>query len=144
MPAANLKLETTESAMMANPLDVLKTLNALAALGVRLCIDDFGIGYSSLSHLHTFPFDTLKIDRSFVGRLTVGREHVEMVRTILLLGETLKLSIIAEGIETELQCDWLRAAGCAYGQGYLFSRPVDYKTAFGLLDTDYAERAVTG
>ncbi len=144
LPGSNLKLEVTELAMMTNPLDVLRTLSSIAALGVHLCVDDFGTGYSSLSHLHTFPFDSLKIDRSFIGRLTVGREHVEMVRTILLLGETLKLAIVAEGIETELQRDWLRAAGCPYGQGYLFARPVDYKTAFGMLDADCAGEAVTG
>lgn len=138
----NLKLEITESTMMANPLEVHKTLSDIAALGVQLCVDDFGTGYSSLSHLHTFPVSTLKIDRSFTGRLTGGREHVEMARTILLLGENLGLTVIAEGIETAIQCDWLRSAGCAYGQGYHFGCPVDYRSAMYRLDAELAGGAV--
>ncbi len=142
LPGTSLKLEITESIMMSNPIEVHRTLNAIAALGVRLCIDDFGTGYSSLSHLHTFPVATLKIDRSFTSRLMAGREHVEMARSILLLGKNMNLSVIAEGIETPMQADWLRSAGCDYGQGYYFGRPVDYRSASDLLVAQLNDGAV--
>ena len=87
-------------------------------IGIRLRMDDFGTGYSSLSQLQTYPFDTLKIDRSFVSRIADGRECLEMVRTIVMLGRNLHLSVVAEGVETALQCEWLVAAGCTYAQGY--------------------------
>lgn len=136
LPGENLKLEITESAMMSNPLEVHKTLSEIAKLGVQLCVDDFGTGYSSLSHLHTFPVGTLKIDRAFTNRLLAGREHAELVRTILLLGENLGMTVIAEGIETAMQCDWLHAAGCPFGQGFYFGVPVDYRTASEMLADD--------
>ena len=125
--------------MMANPKDVQAKLTALHRLGIRLCIDDFGTGYSSLSQLHTYPFDTLKIDRSFVARIADGRESSEMVRTILLLGRNLRLSLVAEGVETALQYDWLLSAGCTYAQGYLLSPPLEAK-AISLLLRQQASR----
>ena len=129
---------------MRNPFEVHKTLSDIAKLGVQLCVDDFGTGYSSLSHLHTFPVGTLKIDRAFTSRLTAGREHVEMARTILLLGQNLGLTVIAEGIETAMQCDWLCAAGCTYGQGYFFGAAVDYRSASAMLDTALHSHAAIG
>jgi diguanylate cyclase (GGDEF)-like protein/PAS domain S-box-containing protein len=143
LPGTKLKLEITESAMMSNPLEVHKTLSDIAKLGVQLCVDDFGTGYSSLSYLHTFPVGTLKIDRTFTARLTAGREHVEMARTILLLGQNLGMTVIAEGIETAMQCDWFRAAGCNYGQGYYFGAAVDYCSASALLDQALQPAAAT-
>jgi EAL domain-containing protein (putative c-di-GMP-specific phosphodiesterase class I) len=137
-----LELEITETAMMANPQDVQAKLTALHRLGIRLCIDDFGTGYSSLSQLQTYPFDTLKIDRSFIARIADGRECLEMVRTIVMLGRHLRLSV-AEGVETALQCEWLVAAGCTYAQGYFLSPPVEPPAATALLlrEQEESERA---
>jgi EAL domain-containing protein (putative c-di-GMP-specific phosphodiesterase class I) len=139
----HLKLEVTETAMMANPLDVQTKLTALHQFGIRLCIDDFGTGYSSLSQLQTYPFDTLKIDRSFVSRIADGRECLEMVRTIVMLGRNLHLSVVAEGVETALQCEWLVAAGCTYAQGYFLSPPLEARAAAALLlgEREDSERA---
>ncbi len=121
---ACLKLELTESAMMENAEKVILTLKQMRELGVQLSIDDFGTGYSSLSYLHRFPINTLKVDRSFVSSMEAGSENGEIVRTVIALAKTLKLSVIAEGIETIHQLHQLRILGCEYGQGYLFSRPV--------------------
>jgi diguanylate cyclase (GGDEF)-like protein len=133
LPAGNLKLEVTETAFMTSAEGARVMLRALAERGIRLSIDDFGTGYSSLSLLHSFPFDTLKIDRSFVARLNSTREHSEIVRTILMLGRSLHLSVVAEGVETSAQCEWLLASGCPYAQGHLFSRPVPVDAAERLL-----------
>jgi diguanylate cyclase (GGDEF)-like protein/PAS domain S-box-containing protein len=140
----HLKLEVTETAMMGNPQDVQAKLTALHQLGIRLCIDDFGTGYSLLSQLQTYPFDTLKIDRSFIARIANGRECLEMVRTIVMLGRNLRLSVVAEGVETALQCEWLVAAGCTYAQGYFLSPPVEPQAATALLvgEREDSERAV--
>lgn len=144
LPGQSLKLEITESAMMLNPLEVHKTLMEISKLGVQLCVDDFGTGYSSLSHLHTFPVGTLKIDRAFINRLMAGREHAELVRTILLLGQNLGMTVIAEGIETAMQRDWLCAAGCPFGQGFYFGVPMDYRTASEMLADDLVASVACG
>jgi EAL domain-containing protein (putative c-di-GMP-specific phosphodiesterase class I) len=105
--------------------EVLALLHELKTLGVRLAIDDFGTGYSSLSYLSRFPVDILKVDRSFVEAVSVeGSEQGELARTILHLGQSMHLSTVAEGIETQTQYALLRAMGCDYGQGYLFARPL--------------------
>ncbi len=121
---ACLKLELTESAMMENAENVIKMLSQIRELGIKLSIDDFGTGYSSLSYLHRFPINTLKVDRSFVSTMENGSENGEIVRTVIALAKTLKLDVVAEGIETIHQLHQLRILGCEYGQGYLFSRPV--------------------
>ena len=139
-----LKLEITETAMMANPEDVQAKLLALHRLGIRLCIDDFGTGYSSLSQLHTYPFDTLKIDRSFVARISEGRESLEMVRTILLLGRNLRLAVVAEGVETAVQCEWLLSAGCTFAQGYFLSPPLEVQAATSLLRREVSRTSADG
>ncbi len=109
-------------------------LEHLKTLGVQLSIDDFGTGYSSLARLHELPIDTLKIDRSFVNRMGVqGNNSVEMVRTIITLAHSLKMDVIAEGIETPQQLAQLRSLQCEYGQGYFFSKPVDSQAAEKLL-----------
>ncbi len=119
-----LKLEITESAVMDNAESVVEVLKELKELGVKISIDDFGTGYSSLSYLHRFPIHTLKIDRSFVSAMEEGTENGEIVRTVIALAKALKLSVIAEGIESIHQFHQLRVLGCEFGQGYLFSRPL--------------------
>jgi diguanylate cyclase (GGDEF)-like protein len=123
--AKHLKLEITESAVMENAEMAARLLKRLKALGVQLSIDDFGTGYSSLSYLHRFPVNTLKIDRSFVGRIGEAAENIEIVRTVISLAENMGMEVVAEGIETLSQLAQLRKLKCQYGQGYLFSRPVD-------------------
>ncbi|MBK8812657.1 MAG: EAL domain-containing protein [Acidobacteria bacterium] len=131
---ATLKLEITESAVMENAETAIALLKNLRALGLQLSIDDFGTGYSSFSYLHRFPIDMLKVDRSFVGSMEDGTENGEIVRTVIALGKTLGLNIVAEGIETIHQLHQLRILGCEYGQGYLFSRPVPVDEATTVLD----------
>jgi diguanylate cyclase (GGDEF)-like protein len=121
----HLKLEITESAVMENADMAARLLKRLKALGVQLSIDDFGTGYSSLSYLHRFPVNTLKIDRSFVGRIGEAAENIEIVRTVISLAENMGMEVVAEGIETLSQLTQLRKLKCQYGQGYLFARPVD-------------------
>lgn len=119
-----LKLEITESAAMENAEHTIDMLNRLKQLGVQLSIDDFGTGYSSLSYLHRLPFDTLKIDRSFVYRVGESGENSEILQTIISLAKNLKKKVIAEGIETHAQLALLQNLGCDYGQGYLLARPM--------------------
>ena len=133
MPSGLLRLEITESAVMENAEQIITILREIKDLGVRLSIDDFGTGYSSLSYLHRFPIDTLKIDRSFVGAMEDGTENGEIVRTVIALAKALKLSVIAEGIESVHQFHQLRVLGCEFGQGFLFSRPISAADAATLL-----------
>lgn len=121
---SELKLEVTESMIMMNPEVTSRLLIELKQLGVALSIDDFGTGYSSLSYLHRFPFDTLKIDRSFVVSMEDKTENMEIVRSIALLAHSLDMDIIAEGVETERHLARLLELGCEYGQGFYFSTPV--------------------
>lgn len=129
LPAPYLKLEITESVIMENADSAAAMLNELKALGSQLAIDDFGTGYSSFSHLHRFPIDTLKIDRAFVSRMDISLESSEIVRTMLTLAHNLKMSVVAEGIETAAQIKQLRALGCEYGQGYFIHRPMSAEKA---------------
>ncbi len=129
----SLRLEITESAIMEQVETALAALARLKSLGIRLAIDDFGKGYSSLSYLHQFPCDVLKIDRGFIARMGAHGENSEIVRTIVALAEGLGLEVVAEGIETPYQLTHLRNLGCQYGQGYLFSRPLDSEAAGQLL-----------
>jgi diguanylate cyclase (GGDEF)-like protein/PAS domain S-box-containing protein len=123
--AACLKLEITEGRIMEKPEAAAERFQQLRALGICLAIDDFGTGYSSLSCLHSFPVTTLKVDRAFVGRIGVGGENREIVRTIVTLAHNLGLDVIAEGVETPEQLTYLKALGCEYGQGYFFAEPLD-------------------
>lgn len=131
-----LKLEITESVVMENAEGAAAMFKQLRALGVQLSIDDFGTGYSSLSYLHRFPVNYLKIDRSFVSRMTEANDNAEIVRTIATLARNLGLEVIAEGVETQEQYQQLKALGCEYGQGYLFSYPVDSAVVPSLLAKD--------
>ncbi len=119
-----LQLEITEAMIIENPERTRAVLSKLRRRGIRLYIDDFGTGYSSLSQLHRFPVDTLKIDRSFIGRMGAGGGDSEVVRTIALLAHNLKLSVMAEGVETRQQLKRLQELGCEYAQGFLFARPL--------------------
>jgi diguanylate cyclase (GGDEF)-like protein/PAS domain S-box-containing protein len=122
LPARRLELEITETLLLEKSSQVLATLHALRALGVRISMDDFGTGYSSLSYLRSFPFDKIKIDQSFVRDLGGNRDAQAIVRSIISLGMGLGVTITAEGVETEAELSCLRAEGCHEGQGFLFSR----------------------
>jgi len=151
LPPECLKLEVTESMVMDNAEMALEVLSELCALGVRLSTDDFGTGYSSLSYLHRFPFERLKIDRSFIGKMDSDSKSEEIVRTILTLAENLRLEVVAEGIETETQFLRLRELGCSLAQGFLFSKPIpaleaekilvhglDYKIPLSILNRSFS------
>ena len=122
--AAGLELEITESVLMEDVKHSITTLEAIRKMGIVLAIDDFGTGFSSLSHLARLPVDTLKIDRSFVTSMTSGPQGLALVSTIINLAHSLKLKVVAEGVETDEQSRLLRLLGCDEMQGYLFSKPV--------------------
>jgi diguanylate cyclase (GGDEF)-like protein/PAS domain S-box-containing protein len=124
LPPEALKLEITESAVMADPAAAAEMLQRIKSLGIRLAIDDFGTGYSSLSYLHRFPLDTLKIDRSFISGDGEGSEGMEIARTIMPMAKNLRLDVVAEGVETIEQVGLLRRLQCKYAQGYYFSKPL--------------------
>lgn len=124
VPASALDLELTEGILMQGVERTLATLHELAAMGVIISIDDFGTGYSSLSYLKRFPIQQLKIDQSFVRDVATDASDATMVRTIILMAHSLRLQVIAEGVETQAQVDFLRQCGCECAQGYYFSRPV--------------------
>ncbi len=133
LPARRLELEITETLLLEKSGQVLATLHALRALGVRISMDDFGTGYSSLSYLRSFPFDKIKIDQSFVRDLAANRDAQAIVRSIISLGIGLGVTITAEGVETEAELSWLRAEGCHEGQGFLFSRARPNAEVVGML-----------
>jgi diguanylate cyclase (GGDEF)-like protein/PAS domain S-box-containing protein len=119
-----LKLEITESVIMENTEAALGMLAKIKEMGLQLSVDDFGTGYSSLGYLYRFPMDVLKIDRSFISRVDVDGEKLELVRTITTLAWNLGMDVVAEGVETTKQLAQLKALKCEYGQGHLFSRPI--------------------
>ena len=125
LEARKLRLEVTESVIMENAGPAALLLSQLKAMNVHLLLDDFGTGYSSLSYLHEFRFDTLKIDRSFVGRLEQPGRHGEIVRTIVSLARALSMEVVAEGVEDEGQLAQLQLLKVDYAQGYVFSRPLE-------------------
>lgn len=124
-PANGLVLEITEGLMLNSTDNTIEKLDQIKQLGVRFAIDDFGTGYSSLSYLHKFPIDVLKIDKSFVEKVSQGKEGTAMARAIISMSETLRLTTIAEGIESADQIEILAGLGCEWGQGYYFVRPLD-------------------
>lgn len=123
LPPTSLILEITESALSTDSLDSVRTIRSIRAMGIRLALDDFGTGYSSLGRLRRFPVDIVKIDRSFVTAMTKDREGI-LVQSIIDLGRTLKMEVVAEGIETHAQLVALRARGATVGQGYYFAQPL--------------------
>ncbi len=124
LPPENLKLELTESVTMRDDARTARILSELRAMGIRLCIDDFGTGYSSLSYFRRFALDVLKIDRSFISEILSSTESREIAKTIINLGTNLGMEVVAEGVETQEQVNLLRSLGCAYAQGYFFSKPL--------------------
>jgi len=125
---ADLRVEITETALLDSPGEAAGVLRELRDFGVKVYLDDFGTGYSSLSHLHKLPVDALKIDRSFVNSLLLpGRPAI--VESILALARTLNTSVVAEGIESEVQARELERLGCTHAQGFLFSRPLSTQSA---------------
>ncbi len=128
-----LKLEITESVLIENTESVAVKLTQLQAMGIQISMDDFGTGYSSLSYLHSLPIDILKIDRSFISNMATDSTKIELVRTIVSLAYNLGLNVVAEGIETLQQMEQLQLLKCEYGQGYLFSKPLDSETMQALV-----------
>jgi diguanylate cyclase (GGDEF)-like protein/PAS domain S-box-containing protein len=135
---SELTLEVTESVLMDGIENAVSTLNELRHMGITLSIDDFGTGYSSLNYLATLPIDALKIDRSFIERMTEDGEGSEIVKAIFKLGQALSKQVFAEGIETGDQLARLQTLGCEFGQGYLLSRPVDAERAGGFVAVNAA------
>src|SRR6478736_1826884 len=123
MSPHKLQLEITESVLLQNTFTTLATLHELRKMGVQIALDDFGTGYSSLSYLRSFPFDKIKIDRSFISELATRDESMAIVRAVTGLGKSLGIVTTAEGVETDAQFELLRREGCTQAQGYLFSRP---------------------
>lgn len=120
-----LKLEITETVLMENESSSITMLENLKNKGISLCLDDFGTGYSSLSYLHDFPINILKVDQSFVRRIDEQSDKIAIIKGIIALAHSLNIKVIAEGIETRKQYSFLKSCGCEYGQGYLFSRPLE-------------------
>jgi EAL domain-containing protein (putative c-di-GMP-specific phosphodiesterase class I) len=138
---ARLELEVTESLWLQNTDAVLDQLTRLRAMGVTIALDDFGTGYSSLTYLWKFPFDTVKIDRSFVTEMQLEPKAAAIVNTVVALARTLHLTVTAEGVETPDQAQALIAAGCDQAQGYLFGRPLSPEVAVALIATEPAAMA---
>jgi diguanylate cyclase (GGDEF)-like protein/PAS domain S-box-containing protein len=143
VPPEFLEIEITESDVMENAESAIATLGQLKAKGVNISIDDFGTGYSSLSYLKRFPLDTLKIDRSFISNVATDSDDAAIVAAIIALANSLELKVVAEGVETEAQVEFLNRCGCDFAQGYLFSSPVAPEKIPALLDTNAAPNAAS-
>ncbi len=145
LPPAALCLEITESALMEDPALALSHLAELAAIGLKLSIDDYGAGQASLSYLKSLPVHEIKIDQSFIGSLATSPKDAAIVRSTIALGHALGFSVVAEGIETEADLRWLKGAGCDIGQGYFISRPLaapafaDWISAQAAIQTTWPE-----
>jgi len=134
IPASYIEFEITESLMMNNSDLTISTLKEIKQMGIDIAMDDFGTGYSSLAYLKRYPIDILKIDRAFVKDVTDDKNDAAIVEAIVSLAKQLKLKVVAEGIETEAQYNFLKDSGCEVGQGYLFSKPVDFDGVLTLLE----------
>jgi EAL domain-containing protein (putative c-di-GMP-specific phosphodiesterase class I) len=137
LPPSRLELEITESVLLSATDTVLSLLHQLRAMGVKIAMDDFGTGYSSLSYLRAFPFDKIKIDRSFVAELGTSNSSLALINAIIAMGVSLGMSTTAEGVETVDQLEMVRRQGCTELQGFYFSRPVPQEQALALLKTDW-------
>ena len=124
LDASFLELELTETFLIQDTESTSEVLRELKDMGVQIALDDFGTGYSSLSYLKRFPIDTLKIDRSFVHDLTTDSDDASIVNAVISMGKSLKMRVVAEGVETAQQLAFLQHHGCPEAQGYYFSRPV--------------------
>ncbi len=141
--SARLKLELTESVVLNDVADMVTKMVALRKLGVSLSMDDFGTGYSSLSYLKQLPLDQIKIDQTFVRDITTDPTDAVMVKTIIDLARNFHLHVIAEGVETQAQLDFLQLHGCMAYQGYLFSKPIPIAAFEAMLQTKYMETSGT-
>jgi EAL domain-containing protein (putative c-di-GMP-specific phosphodiesterase class I) len=139
-----LELELTESALIEDRTKAIAVLEALKGLGVQIAVDDFGTGYSSLSYLSGLPVDCLKIDRAFVTKLGQAGRDAAIAQAIISLGHVLGLRVLAEGVETEEEAEFLRKHECDEGQGYLFAKPCSAETASGLLAAGTLTRSPQG
>jgi diguanylate cyclase (GGDEF)-like protein len=131
-----LELEMTESILMQTKDTTISTLKALKSLGIRLAIDDFGTGYCSLNYLKSFPIDTLKIDQLFVRDLVTSQDDKAIINAIIALGHSLRLEVVAEGVEIDQQLEYLSAKGIDTGQGFLFSKPLPHSSLQALLEKE--------
>jgi EAL domain-containing protein (putative c-di-GMP-specific phosphodiesterase class I) len=139
MPAAMLELEVTEGVVVSNPSRAMVTLKAIKQLGVRLALDDFGTGYSSLAQLKRFPLDSLKVDRSFISDLPDDSHDAAITEAIIIMCRSLQLTVVAEGVETLAQREFLRARGCTQMQGYQFSKPLPAAQFAALVRRHFAD-----
>jgi EAL domain-containing protein (putative c-di-GMP-specific phosphodiesterase class I) len=134
-----LEVELTESVLMKRAESAASVLKTLRENGVQLAIDDFGTGYSSLSYLRKFPVDSLKIDQSFVRQITSSPDETSIVAAVISMGRSLKLRVVAEGVETQEELSFLQAHRCDEAQGYFFSRPVPPQQFAKLLEAGILE-----
>ena len=150
LPAERLELEITETVLLQDSEATLATLYQLRALGVRIAMDDFGTGYSSLSYLQSFPFDKIKIDRSFVKDIADGVGSLNIVRAVAAMANGLGMATTAEGVETQEQLETVRAEGCTEMQGFLFSEPLPpdeiepFLRRHGIVSDEPANRSAAG
>jgi EAL domain-containing protein (putative c-di-GMP-specific phosphodiesterase class I) len=128
-----LELEVTETSLMRDSTAVLDVLGELRRSGVAIAVDDFGSGYSSLGYLKRFPIDKLKIDRTFIAGCTDADNDAAITTAIIALGKALNLKVVAEGVETQAQLDFLRGRGCEIAQGFLLAEPLSARDAVGLV-----------
>ncbi|HEY6599687.1 MAG TPA: EAL domain-containing protein, partial [Pseudomonadales bacterium] len=142
LPPERLKIELTENAIKRDMEVIVPKLRALRKAGIRIAIDDFGTGYSSLAYLQHFPVNTLKIDRSFVGDIRADLGDASIINAIVAMARGLKLDIIAEGVETRTQLQYLKSQGCSEVQGYMFSRPLPAPEFVALLSREPFVRLV--
>jgi EAL domain-containing protein (putative c-di-GMP-specific phosphodiesterase class I) len=133
LPAHRLELEITEGVLIEDTERVLETLNLLKQSGVRISLDDFGTGYSSLSYLQRFPFDKIKIDRSFIWEMEKSEDSMAIVRAVIALGRSLRITVTAEGVETPEQLALLQSEQCDQAQGFLLGKPLPRREATALL-----------
>jgi EAL domain-containing protein (putative c-di-GMP-specific phosphodiesterase class I) len=138
VPAGALRIEVTETTLMEDPEAALETLQKVKAIPVGIEMDDFGTGYSSLGNLQQFPFDTLKIDRSFIQRLGTDEECQQIVQAIIGLASGLGMKVVAEGVETQSQLQYLTSLGCEQVQGFYFSPPVNARQATEIIQSGIA------
>ena len=131
----SLELEITEGVLMDSYTHVVGALSALDEMGVKIAMDDFGTGYSSLSYLRNYPFDTVKIDRSFVNDIIVDESDQKLVSAAIAMAHSLGLKVVAEGVETSEQLAMITSQGCDFAQGYLFSKPLRCEAITEMLES---------
>ena len=142
LPPALLQIELTESGVITQDAATVSQLQRLKGLGVSIAIDDFGTGYSALGYLRRFPVDVIKIDRSFVAAISASPDDADFVSAVIAMARRLKLTVVAEGVETKEQLSFLKANACDLAQGFLFSKPLPPEEFRRLLSTE-ASRAAT-